>query len=341
MAGFPQAKQNIANQKCLILADDCRKALSDFGDSVDLIVTSPPYADARKGHYDSIHPDDFSEWFRTFHEPFWKALKTSGSLIINIKDKIVDGVRHRYVWRTIELLSSLGWQCIDDYIWHKTNPMPGFWPTRLRDGWEYCFHLSKTKHPFINQNAVRIPIGDWVKVRLANPGQRDLARHNSENNSGFGRDLSKWIGQDTVLPTNVIAAALVGKNKGHPAVFPPSLPAFFIKLLCPTEGLVVDPFAGSGTTGIAALQLGRDCVLIDNNVLYCETAYRNLIEHNRAGEYAIELIKPPADESGVKYRETSPVQLLLVKDHAVKFGRENASGAKTRGRKSRRKHISS
>jgi len=234
------------------------------------------------------------------------------------------GVCYRYVWRTIEMLSSLGWHCIDDYIWHKTNPMPGFWPTRLRDGWEYCFHLSKTKRPFMNQAAVRIPIGDWVKVRLANLGEKDMARHNSENKSGFGRDISKWVGQNTVLPTNIVSAALVGTNKGHPAVFPPALPSFFIKLFCPAEGLVVDPFAGSGSTGIAALQLGRDCVLIDNNVLYCETAYKNLIEQNRDNEYAIELMKPHRVGSEARRCETSQVQLLLVKEHSPGYGQQNA-----------------
>jgi DNA modification methylase len=73
-----------------------------------------------------------------------------------------------------------------------------------------------------------------------------------------------------------LSIALVGKNKGHPAVFPVDLPLFFIKLLCPQDGLVMDPFGGSGTTGIAALSLGRSCVLIDNNLTYCEEALRRL-----------------------------------------------------------------
>jgi len=74
----------------------------------------------------------------------------------------------------------------------------------------------------------------------------------------------------------VISAALVGKNKGHPAVYPVELPLFFIKLLCPEDGLVVDPFAGSGTTGIAALSVGRDSILIDNNEAYCHAAFERL-----------------------------------------------------------------
>jgi site-specific DNA-methyltransferase (adenine-specific)/site-specific DNA-methyltransferase (cytosine-N4-specific) len=261
---------------CTVIHGDSRVELAEFAGQVDLIVTSPPYADARKNHYDSIHPDKFAEWFLTFHEPFFKALKPEGSLVINIKDKVVDGVRHRYVWHTIEALCEKGWYSIEDYLWQKPNPMPGYWPTRLRDGWEYCFHLSKSKRPYFNSDAVRKPIGDWVESRLRNLGKNDQSRHNSVNASGFGRDISKWVGKQTVLPSNVLSIPLVGKNKGHPAVFPVDLPLFFIKLLCPENGLVIDPFGGSGTTGIAALSLGRQCVLIDNNLEYCQQALERL-----------------------------------------------------------------
>ncbi len=261
---------------CAVIHGDSRVELNNFVGKVDLIVTSPPYADARQKHYDSVHPDDFVDWFLTFHEPFFNALKPTGSLVINIKDKVVDGTRHRYVWRTIEALSDRGWFAIDDYIWHKTNPMPGYWPTRLRDGWEYCFHLAKSKRPFFNSDGVRKPIGDWVNSRLNKLGKNDLSRHNSATNSGFGRDISKWVGKKTVLPSNVISAAVVGKNRRHPAVYPVEIPSFFISLLSPEGGLIVDPFAGSGTTGIAALRLGRNCVLIDNNEKYYIEAQNRL-----------------------------------------------------------------
>jgi len=196
--------------------------------------------------------------------------------VINIKDKVVNGVRHRFVWHTIEALCARGWCCIDDYIWHKTNPMPGYWPNRLRDGWEYCFHLAKCTRPYFNPDAVRKPIGNWVASRLARLGTNDVRRHNSENASGFGRNISKWAGKETVLPSNVLSLPLVGENKGHPAVFRVDLPLFFIHLLCPPDGMVADPFAGSGTTGVAALHAGRRCLLIDNNQQYCERAAERL-----------------------------------------------------------------
>jgi DNA modification methylase len=278
---------------CAVLHGDSRTVLNDFKDCVDLIVTSPPYADARKKHYDSIHPDRFADWFMTFHETFWNVLKPEGSLVINIKDKVVDGVRHRYPWHTIDALSKAGWYCIDDYVWSKPNPMPGHWPTRLRDGWEYCFHLAKSKKPYIDQDAVRVPIGNWVKSRLSNLNDGDYQRHNSENDSGFGRNISYWLDKNTVKPSNVLSIAVVGKNKGHPAVYPIELPLFFIKLLSPENGLILDPFGGSGTTGLAAMRAGRDCVLVDNNEEYADLSVKLLRANKDKEDRNILHIKNP------------------------------------------------
>lgn len=274
---------------CKILFGDSQIELKKLKEKADLIVTSPPYADARKRHYDSIHPDKFEEWLSTFHEPFFNVLKQKGSFVLNIKDKIVNGTRHRFVWDTIKKLEKLGWKSIDDYIWHKVNPMPGYWPTRLRDGWEYCFHLAKDVRPFMNQKAVKIPIGGWTEARLSNLRGKSLKRHDSENKSGFGRDLRNWVGKDTVLPSNVISLPLVGKNYGHPAVFPVGLPAFFIRLLTKKNGLVIDPYAGSGTTGIASINLHRNSILIDNNKKYCKVAYKRI--RNEANLNGTKVIK--------------------------------------------------
>src|SRR3712207_3406936 len=93
----------------IIIIGDSRTVLTDLHEPADLIVTSPPYADARKKHYDSIHPDQFANWFMTFNDMLVRALKPSGSLVINIKDKVVDGARHRYVWDMMKSLESAGW----------------------------------------------------------------------------------------------------------------------------------------------------------------------------------------------------------------------------------------
>jgi DNA modification methylase len=274
---------------CRIICGDCREVLGTVPERVDLIVTSPPYADARKNHYASVQPNVFPDWFLTFHGVFFNILKDDGSFVLNIKDRVVNRVRNRFVWKTVEKLEEKGWKSIDDYIWHKTNPMPGRWPTRLRDGWEYCFHLAKIKCPYINQKAVEVPIGGWADVRLRNLNGKSAQRHNSENESGFGRDLRKWVGKKTVMPSNVLSLPLIGFNRKHPAVFPLGLPTFFIKLLSREGGTVLDPFSGSGTTAVAALNLGRNCILIDNNKNYCELAYEFISRDFR--ESAVNIVR--------------------------------------------------
>lgn len=258
---------------------DSREVLKNFEDkSFNLIVTSPPYADARKSHYDSIKPDDFPNFITSFHEQLWRVLADDGSFIMNIKDKVVNGVRNRYVWKTVIALSDLGWLCIDDYVWVKPNAMPGYWPNRLRDEWEYCFHFTKNKKFAMYQEAVKKPIGGWANVRLSKLNGKSAERHNSENNSGFGRDLRKWVEKDSVLPGNAVYVPLVGKNMGHPAVFPVGLPEFFIKLFTKEGDNVLDFFGGSGSTGIASKMLKRNCTLIDNNPDYIKVMSERLAE---------------------------------------------------------------
>lgn len=302
---------------CQVIYGDSRSVLPPMGHVADLIVTSPPYADARKKHYDSIHPDEFADWFASFHNAFHEALKPRGSLVINIKDKVVDGIRHRYVWKTIEKLCDLGWYAIDDYIWHKTNPMPGFWKTRLRDGWEYCFHLAKCKTPYMNQSAVKVRMGKWAEVRLAKLTGKSAIRHNSENNSGFGRDLRSWVGKKKVLPSNVLGMPLVGKNYGHPSVFPIGLPSFFIKLLSPRNGIILDPFSGSGTTGIAALQLGRHSILVDNDRNYCRLAVTRIRKEAETLRGTVAVVNFDNSEAGrLDSRDSDISPSQIIKKHS-------------------------
>lgn len=251
---------------------DSREILKRYPEKYfNLIVTSPPYADARHKHYDSISPDEYVSFILSFNDEFWRVLADEGSFVLNVKDRVVNGVRHRFVWHTIEALSGEGWLCVDDYIWVKANAMPGYWPNRLRDEWEYCFHMTKQAKFAMYQDAVKQSIGDWAEKRLAKLTGKSNGRHNSENNSGFGRDLRKWVGKGFVLPGNTVKVPLVGKNMGHPAAFPVGLPEFFIKLFTKPGDRVLDPFAGSGSTGVAAEQLDRNVVLIDNKEDYFQT----------------------------------------------------------------------
>jgi site-specific DNA-methyltransferase (adenine-specific) len=171
--------------------------------------------------------------------------------------KVVDGERHPYVWELIQALRAQGWLWTEEYIWHKRNSVPGKWPNRLRDGWERCLHFNRQRQFSMYQDAVKVPVGDWVKPRLKKLSEGDMERWVATNGSGFGRNMSHWMGKDFVLPDNVLHFATKCGNKGHPAAFPEALPEFFIKLFTREGDLVVDPFCGSGTTGVVATRLNR------------------------------------------------------------------------------------
>jgi site-specific DNA-methyltransferase (cytosine-N4-specific) len=105
-----------------------------------------------------------------------------------------------------------------------------------------------------------VPVGDWAKDRLSNLSETDKTRDESRVKSGFGKNVSNWVGRSMVYPTNVIHLATECGNRNHSAVFPIELPKWFIKLFTEPGDNVLDPFVGSGTTALAALQLGRNYV---------------------------------------------------------------------------------
>ncbi len=122
--------------ECIIKCGDCADVLLDYPDSFfDLIVTSPPYADSRAKTYGGIKPDDYVEWFLPRSEQFFRVLKPTGTFILNIKEKVVDGERHTYIIELILALRKQGWLWTEEFIWHKRNCHPGKWPNRFRDAW--------------------------------------------------------------------------------------------------------------------------------------------------------------------------------------------------------------
>ena len=168
------------------------------------------------------------------------------------------------------------WLWVEEYVWHKKNAYPGKWPNRFRDAWERCLHFSKSKSFCMYQEEVMVPTGDWAKSRLARLSDADQIRHESEVSSGLGRKVANWVGREMVYPTNVLHLATECSNRGHSAVFPLELPTWFIRLFTMPGDVVLDPFVGSGTTAIAARNLGRHFVGIELNPQYCSLARGSL-----------------------------------------------------------------
>jgi site-specific DNA-methyltransferase (adenine-specific)/site-specific DNA-methyltransferase (cytosine-N4-specific) len=267
---------NFINQ---IFTGDCEDILREFPDnSIDLIFTSPPYADQRENTYGGIAPDKYVEWFLPKTSQFLRILKPTGTFILNIKERVVQGERHTYVIELILRMRQQGWLWTEEFIWHKKNSYPGKWPNRFRDNWERLLQFNKGKKFNMYQEAVMVPVGDWAKERLANLSETDKLRDESKAGSGFGKKVANWIGRDKVYPTNVIHMATECSNKNHSAVFPVELPAWFIKLFTLSGDIVLDPFIGSGTTAVAAIQLNRKYIGIDINKEYIELTKRRISE---------------------------------------------------------------
>jgi len=241
-------------------------------ESVNLVVTSPPYADQRKTTYGGIAPDEYVEWFLPITAQLFRILKPDGSFVLNIKERVVDGERHTYVMELILAMRKQGWLWTEEYCWHKKNSYPGKWPNRFRDSWERCLHFTKDRKFAMYQDAVMVPMGDWADTRLRNLSETDKRRDNSRVGSGFGKNVSNWVGRDKVYPSNVLHMATETGNKGHSAAFPVELPAWFIKLFTQPGDVVLDPFTGSGTTNVAAKQLGRCHIGIEKESAYLAKA---------------------------------------------------------------------
>lgn len=274
-----------------LVVGDCLDVLKDVDDqTVQLIVTSPPYADARKDTYGGIHPDKYVEWFLPRTKEFLRVLKPRGTFILNIKEKVFNGERHTYVIDLIKELKKQGWLWTEEYCWHKKNSSPGKWPNRFRDAWERLLQFNKEKHFDMYQETVMVPIGDWAKSRLTHLSETDKKRDPSRVKSGFGKKVANWVGRDKVYPTNVLHGATECGNKKHSAVFPQWLPEWFINLFSKEGDLVLDPFVGSGTTVLVAKRMGRDYLGIDSMAEYIDDIQKKLCPEAQN--------QRPLDESG-------------------------------------------
>ena len=243
---------------------DSKKILKKLPDnSVDLIFTSPPYANQRKSTYGGIHPDKYVDWFLPISEELFRVLKPSGTFVLNIKEKVVKGERSTYVIELILAMKKQGWLWTEEFIWHKKNAFPGKWPNRFRDSWERLLQFNKDKKFNMYQEEVMVPMGDWAKTRLKNLSKTDKKRDESKVGSGFGKNISNWVDREMAFPTNVLHLATECNNKNHSAAFPESLPEWFIKLFTEQEDVVLDPFMGSGTTNFVAQRMNRNSIGIE------------------------------------------------------------------------------
>lgn len=257
--------------KIEIYCGDSKDVLKNIADnSVDLIVTSPPYAEQRKKTYGGILNENYVEWFLPISSELLRVLKPDGTFILNIKENVSSGERSIYVLELILALRKQGWLWTEEFIWHKRNCFPGKWPNRFRDAWERLLQFNKNKHFKMYQDNVMEPVGDWAKTRLKNLSDKDKVRSGNNTGNNLTKKIDNWVNRDMVYPTNVLHLATECGNKKHSAAFPSSLPEWFIKLFTKENDTVLDPFMGSGTTVTVANRMNRNAIGIDKEQTYCD-----------------------------------------------------------------------
>ncbi|MBQ9030137.1 MAG: site-specific DNA-methyltransferase [Oscillospiraceae bacterium] len=253
---------------------DCAELLRLLPDaSVDLVMTSPPYAERRKDTYGGIAEADYPEWIAGIAKEIHRVLKNSGSFVLNIKENVVDGRRSTYVLESVLRIAQI-FRWTDTYVWVKPNPFPTGNRKRLKDGFEYCFWFTKSKGYKFFPEQVLVPSAN--KDLEAEKRRKNKGEHPVTNGSGM--NMSRRVATDMVRPSNVLTLPVDSTNHEHPASFPVALPTFFIKAMTEEGDVVLDPFAGSGTTLFAAQQLGRDWIGFEIIPRYTEIAQERLAE---------------------------------------------------------------
>ena len=284
----------------MILEGDCFELIKTQPDnSVDLVITSPPYADiVNYGKNISIKkPNEYVDWIIPLFKEIYRVLKPSGSFILNINDNCSNGVRNTFIY---DLISTNNKQTklklYDTYIWHKRNGIPNGSPKRFRNTTEFIFHFVKdqkklkfymdrvleeptvsTKERFSRgkvygsqgtiEDGVRIKTP--IKLRKFRYTNIKVDEDGLQTNKTAYRQIPDKVRSDNVFRFSTAGAARDNHIK-HPAPFHKELPTYFINLLTDEGDIVLDVFAGIGTTGLSCKELNRQFVGYELNPKYVD-----------------------------------------------------------------------
>ena len=254
-----------------VVRGDCTKLIPTLDNrSVNLVVTSPPYAEQRKGHYQGVSEADYPSWTAKWMRLLWDKLADDGSVLIVIRPHIHNGILSDYVLRTRLALREDGWTECDELIWHKPTSPPLGNNRRPRRAWESILWLGKAGQPYCNPRACG----------------RESSRIGFQGSLRFGVDGTGTVSRgQSMAATNGVArcsdvfVAGVGETQealDHPAVFPISLAEQLILTFSRENDLVLDPFCGSGSSLCAAKRNGRAYLGFDSNAKYVRIAQERL-----------------------------------------------------------------
>jgi DNA modification methylase len=254
----------------MIYLGDCLDVMSNLeSDSVDMVFTSPPYAERRKSTYGGVPEDKYVEWFLPISKEIKRILKPSGSFFLNIKPHTDKGERSLYVFDLVlSLKREIGFSFIDELCWAK-NAFPGALKGRFKNGFEPIYHFSKNGSDItFNPLACGTPIKEESIARAYR--KQSGAPKNGSGMTGMNTTNIRHL--ELARPSNVIHVNNVSNQfsdkQKHPATFAEGLVEFFVKSYTNEGDTVLDPFGGSGTTGIVSKNLNRNYILIEKEQEY-------------------------------------------------------------------------
>ena len=280
-------------------------------ESVDLIMTSPPFGLVRKKSYGNEDADNYCDWFRPFAEGFHRVLRDSGSLVIDIGGSWIPGSPTRSLYHfklLVMLVEEYGFHlCQEHYSWNPSKlPAPAEWVNirriRVKDAVNCVWWLSKTPFPKANNRRVLQPYSKSMRQLLKDGYTAKLRPSGHDISEKFRRDNGGSV------PPNLLAIPNTESNGHyqdycrrenlpiHPARFPAQLPEYFIRFLTDPGDMVVDPFAGSCVTGLVAENLRRRWVC-------CELSEEYLL--GARARFA-PILQPLPKNQEVTYQITSP-----------------------------------
>ncbi|WP_310877023.1 DNA-methyltransferase [Priestia megaterium] len=259
----------IYNEDCLKGVPNLSQSYSKFADAV---ITSPPYAEQRKNQYGGIPEKEYPQWTVEWMNKIETILKDEGSVFINIRPHLKNGQISDYVLQTRLALREAGWKECEEIIWIKPDSPPLGSINRPRRAWESVLWFSKTNKPFVDLKA-----GGNESSRIG--FENNKFEHGGKSHIHAGQNKAKQ-GKARVKDYIEAGTSKVEKGFSHSAMFPPEVVEYLINLSCPKDGIVFDPFMGSGTVARQAIKMDRGfCGFEINDTYYGESlnSIHNLI----------------------------------------------------------------
>jgi DNA modification methylase len=248
---------------------DCFELIKTLRDeSVDLVLTSPPYADLKTyGDFKGVAPDDYVEWILPLIHEIYRVLKPTGSFILNINDKVESRFRHPFVFDLISRIhKDTKFKMFERLFWNKMKGLPV--QKRFGDRVEFVFWFVKGRDFVFNLDAMRTPYSEVSLKRMQKPIKARFVR-SIEDDEGYKEWKPNAKG---ALPTTLVSISSETKRIAdtHIAVFPEAFVEYFLLGSTNEGAIVLDPFLGTGTTAVVCAKHTRQCVGFEQSAVYLD-----------------------------------------------------------------------